>query len=121
DVLGILFAVIIGVDGHHLPGFGDELHGADRPIVDRVFVIFAVVGVGDLGATIAAVERYAVDAGRGGALVGEAIAMNTAVIGFDASDPGKQSPRQITRGDRLVQKLLGALIPGHRCGRDAVG
>src|SRR5699024_12823075 len=84
DVLGILFAVIIGVDGHHLPGFGDELHGADRPIVDRVFVIFAVIGVGDLGDTIAAVERYAVDAGRGDALVGEAIAMNTAGLGFVA-------------------------------------
>src|SRR5690606_38988294 len=86
DVLRVADPVAVAVHPDDRPGGGDELHGADRPVVDLVVVVLPGVGVADLLGAVAAVERDAVDAGAALAVLSEHVAAVAAVVGLDAAD-----------------------------------
>ena len=121
DVLRVAHAVTVGVHAHDRPGRGDELHRADRAVVGRVVVVLAGVGVDDLGGAVGAVERDAVDAGRGQAVVVEDVAVGATVVGLDAADRGDQLPGQVAALVGGVDDRLGALVGRERGRRDAGG
>ena len=95
DVLGVLHAVVVGVDRDGLPGAGDELHGADSAVVDRVLVDGAVVGVVDLGAAVIAVERDTVDARLGDAVSVQRVAVAATMVALDAANGCDEVPREV--------------------------
>ena len=68
-----------------------------------------------------AVERDAVDAGRGQAVVGEHVAVGAAVVGLDAADRGDELPGQLAGGVGGVDDGLGALVGGQGGRGDAGG
>ena len=121
DVLRVALAVAIAVHADDRPGGGDELHGADRPVVLRVVVVLAGVGVGDPGGVVGAVERDAVDAWAADAVAVEDVAPVAAVVGLHPTDRGDEGPVEVARRVRGVDDLGGALVGRQRGRRDAVG
>ncbi len=119
DVERVLDPVPVAVGAVDQPRRRDELHRTDRAVVHRITVDRAVVGVADdLGAV--AVERDTDDGLRRGAVGSQDGAAVSAVVGFDAADPGEQRPRDVAVGVRGVRRVRGVLVGLQRRDRDAV-
>ncbi len=101
DVVGIADAVAVAVLAEDRPRRGDELERPDRSVPDGVAVVATVVGVGDAGGAVGAVERDADDGGADGPIGLERGAAESTVVGLDLADPGDDLPRQPGAGRRL--------------------
>jgi len=109
DVAGVLPAVGVAVGAPVHPGGRNELHRPDRPVIDGVAVVAAVVGVGDdRVAGDAAVEPRAQDPTASGAVGVEPARLG--VPGLGVPDAGQQPPGQ----------LAGRLLDGQPVGGEVV-
>ncbi|CDZ91358.1 hypothetical protein RHRU231_820128 [Rhodococcus ruber] len=100
DVVGIGDAVAVRVHAPTGPGLGNELHGPDGPVENRITVEAAPVGVADLGQSGPAVEGHAADRRVDAAVGGDGGAVVPAVPALDASDAGEGRPGETAVGAR---------------------
>lgn len=104
DVVRVGLAVSIAVHTPDPPGAGDELHRPDRPVIDRITVVLAVIGVGDdRVAHDAAVEPRAEDATARRPVGVQPTGLGVTRLGVPYSR--QQPPRQ------MAGRVLGAQDP----------
>ena len=114
DVVRVGLAVAVAVEAPPLPGLGDELHGADGAVEDRISVESAAVGVTDRRDHIAeVVGRHAVEGDADDRPVRVAVHAQrsltmTAVLALDRAHGGDRAPRDPTARGELGHLLLGA-------------
>ncbi len=118
--MGVADAVTVAVGGVPVPRAGQELHRPDGPVVQRVSVQPAAVGVPDHhGACEAAVEPRAVDRREGHSCLGDHSPGEAAVVGLDPSYAGQQRPVHPTRRCRHGQDVGGGPVRAQSGLRDA--
>src|SRR5690606_7713272 len=109
DVLRVGCAAVLGgAVGPPLPVFGQEAQGPEFAVPRRVAVEPAVVGVGDLPASLSPVERGPDDRFDGTAVRTDGRAGSAlSVPGLHVSDGGQCAPRQVTVRFSATEPHLG--------------